>query len=247
MPIERERVTTSGFFPPWIRHEHFARYDFAVEIASGKTVVDCACSDGTYAGVLAARAGAVHGFDLSAEAIAEARRVNAAPNVHYEVGDALALPLPDGFAEVFVSLETIEHLPDAPAFLREIVRVLGPGGVLVCSTPDRDVYSPGHGPDSTPWNRFHFREYTREELLVLLGGSFAGITLYGQNPQRPAVVGAMRALGRLLPANLMVRCNQALKLPRFLHDPPARHAVVPADPSRRYEILVAVCSQPIGR
>ncbi len=244
MPIERERVTTSGFFPPWIRHEHFARYAFAAEVASGKTVVDCACSDGTYAGVLARRAGAVHGFDLSAEAIAEARRVNAAPNVHYEVGDALALPLPDGFAEVFVSLETIEHLPDAPAFLREIVRVLDPRGVLVCSTPDRDVYSPGNGADSTPWNRFHIREYTRDELLR---GFFAQVTLYGQNPKRPAVVSAKRALGRLLSAHLMVRCNQAFKLPRFLHDPPARHAVVPADPSRRYEILVAVCSQPLAR
>ena len=45
----------------------------------------------------------------------------------------------------------------------------------------------------------------------------------------------------------MVRCNQALKLPRFLHDPPARHAVVRAEPPRRYEILVAGCTQPIGR
>ena len=84
-------------------------------------------------------------------------------------------------------------------------------------------------------------------LVALLGSFFVQVTLYGQNPKFPAIVGAKRALGRLLPAHLMVRYDQMLKLPRFLHDPPARHAVVPAEPSRRYEILVAVCSQPIGR
>ena len=51
-------------------------------------------------------------------------------------------------------------------------------------------------------------------------------------------------LGRILPWNLMVRVNQALKLPRFLHDSPGRHAVVAADKARRYEILVAVCGKP---
>jgi hypothetical protein len=57
------------------------------------------------------------------------------------------------------------------------------------------------------------------------------------------VVGVKRQVGRHLPANLMVRCNQVLKLPRFLYDRPAHHAVVPAEGPRRFEYLVVVCSE----
>ncbi len=142
--IVRERVTFSGHQPPWIRHEHLARYLFASERVEGKVVVDCACGDGTCARILAPRARNVWAFDLSEDAVRNARAATDAENVRFAVAGATALPVPDSSADTYVSLETIEHLPDQDAFLAEVVRVLKPSGEFVCSTPDRDVYSPGN-------------------------------------------------------------------------------------------------------
>jgi SAM-dependent methyltransferase len=242
--IERERVTSDAGFPPWIRHEHDARYRFAAERAGGRVVVDCACGDGTCARIIGDRARTVDGFDLSESTIESARSTTAGGNVRFAAADATALPVPDDFAELYVSLETIEHLPDQEAFLREVVRVLKHGGELVCSTPDRDVYSPGNSLHSRPWNRFHVRELTQVELVKLLSRYFEVVDLFGQNPKSPGLVDLRVAVGQRLPSHLMVRINQALKLPRYLYDRPDRHLVLPASESRRYEILIAVCRRP---
>jgi ubiquinone/menaquinone biosynthesis C-methylase UbiE len=245
MSIERERVTSSGWFPNWIRHEHLARYRFAASLAAGKEVVDCACGDGT-ASRLMAEGGAVRvrAFDLSEETIAEARAAHPLPNVRFEPGDATALPLADDSADLYVSLETIEHLPDVGRFLDEVLRVLRPTGTFVCSTPDRDVYSPGHELESRPWNRFHVRELSQPEFAALLASRFREVALFGQNAKLPQVTALKGRLGRVLPADLMVRLNQAAKLPRLAYDKVEHHLVVPVDARRRYEILVAVCTGP---
>ena len=53
----------------------------------------------------------------------------------FQSADCLHLPAPNHFADLFVSLETIEHLMDDDAFLREVVRVLKPDGIFICSGP----------------------------------------------------------------------------------------------------------------
>jgi SAM-dependent methyltransferase len=242
--VERERVAFSGRVPPWIAHEHVARYEFAAARAEGKVVVDCACGDGACTLLLASRAREVRAYDLSGAAVRLARAASPPGNVTIEVADATALPLPDDSADLYVALETIEHLDDDRAFLDEVVRVLKPSGVLVCSTPDRDVYSPGNTLSSRPWNRFHVREYSQPELVAMLDVYFGRVELFGQNPKSPAAVRARCALGARIPRHLVVRANQALKLPRYLHDSPERHRVVPVEPRRRYELLTAVCSEP---
>jgi 2-polyprenyl-6-hydroxyphenyl methylase/3-demethylubiquinone-9 3-methyltransferase len=49
-------------------------------------------------------------------------------------GDATALPLPDGCADVVSAGELFEHVSDLPAAVGEACRVLRPGGVLVADT-----------------------------------------------------------------------------------------------------------------
>jgi 2-polyprenyl-3-methyl-5-hydroxy-6-metoxy-1,4-benzoquinol methylase len=54
------------------------------------------------------------------------------------------IPVPDQWADVGIALETIEHLENPRAFLRELVRIVRPGGWVVVSTPNqRTVVSLG--------------------------------------------------------------------------------------------------------
>lgn len=48
-----------------------------------------------------------------------------------------AIPLRDGCGDVVVSIETIEHLENPRAFVRELARILRPGGTLVVTTPNQ--------------------------------------------------------------------------------------------------------------
>jgi SAM-dependent methyltransferase len=248
--VERERVVfTSGRIPPWTKHEHLARYQFVAERAEGKVVVDCASGDGTCARAMGKQAREVLGFDLAEEAVATAQRGTVPENIRFAVASGTSLPVPDGIADMYVSLETIEHLSDSDAFLCEATRVLKRDGTLICSTPDRDVYSPGNSVNSRPWNRFHVREYSQPEFVALLGRHFEQIELFGQNPKKASLVNLRMTLGRRIPGNLIVRVNQALKLPRFLYDRLEHHRVLPVESGLRYEFLIAVCenSRSTGR
>ena len=58
-------------------------------------------------------------------------------NVHYEQGYAEAMPYADGSFSVIVCLDVLEHVQDLQATIREIARVLAPGGVFVFDTINR--------------------------------------------------------------------------------------------------------------
>jgi SAM-dependent methyltransferase len=47
------------------------------------------------------------------------------------------LPLADDYADVVASVETIEHLENPRAFMRQLARVVKPGGVVIVSTPNQ--------------------------------------------------------------------------------------------------------------
>ena len=51
--------------------------------------------------------------------------------------DTGRVPLPDGAADTVVAVETIEHLENPRAFVRELVRLARPGGWVVVTTPNQ--------------------------------------------------------------------------------------------------------------
>ena len=51
--------------------------------------------------------------------------------------DQLPLPLVAGYADVVAAIETIEHLENPRAFMRELVRLAKPGGTVVVTTPNQ--------------------------------------------------------------------------------------------------------------
>lgn len=68
------------------------------------------------------------GLDLSDRAIALCREIHKGSNLKYLQGDAEKLPFPEASFDIVINIESCHHYPSAPTFLREVTRVLKPGG-----------------------------------------------------------------------------------------------------------------------
>jgi ubiquinone/menaquinone biosynthesis C-methylase UbiE len=102
--------------------------------APGERVLDVACGTGVVARHAAPRVGAggrVVGVDLNAGmlAVAAAR----APAVEWHEADAAQLPFEDGEFDVVLCEQALMFFADRPAALRELRRVLAPGGRVALS------------------------------------------------------------------------------------------------------------------
>lgn len=81
------------------------------------------------------------------------------------------LPFEDGTFDCVISFQVIEHIVDDAALVREVARVLRPGGRFVLTTPN--------APMSLTRNPWHVREYRADELGDLLGAAFGSVEALG--------------------------------------------------------------------
>lgn len=79
----------------------------------------------------------VDAIDASPRALAKVPPAIAG-QVQLRCGQLAATGYPDHCFDAVILLDTFETLPDAPAVLRELARILKPGGVLLCNTPGLD-------------------------------------------------------------------------------------------------------------
>ena len=88
----------------------------------------------------------VVGVDIVPEVLEHARRRYRRPHLRFVAGSCTAIPLASQCVDVVVSFETLEHHDQHDAMMREVKRVLTPGGLLIISSPDRREYSdiPGY-------------------------------------------------------------------------------------------------------
>ena len=77
----------------------------------------------------------------------------------------------DNTYDSIVSFQVIEHIQDDVLFLKEIHRLLKPGGVALVTTPNRRM--------SLSRNPWHIREYLPHELKSLAGKIFARVEMKG--------------------------------------------------------------------
>ena len=140
-----------------IEPERFARYDemFKLDdkradrllaplaLAAGQTALDLGCGPGYVAAQMArlvGPSGHVHALDVNADFVTRARAVAAEAGVAARVEvhhlTSERFPLADGTCDRALAKNVLEYVPDAAATLRELHRVLKPGGTLTAMDSD---------------------------------------------------------------------------------------------------------------
>jgi SAM-dependent methyltransferase len=116
----------------------------------GVLALELGCGTGVFLEKVARSGATLHGLDLSEDLLAQARtRLRDATNVRFDRGNAEALPYPEGHFDAVYGSSVLHHL-DLEAALRELFRVLKPGGRLVFAEPNllnpQVVYMFKYGP-----------------------------------------------------------------------------------------------------
>ncbi len=171
-------------------------------------VLEVGCGEGRGIDYIIDKAATYTAIDKIEPVIAELR--NKYPQGKFFSGNIPPLtPFQDNSFNLVLSFQVIEHIEDDRLFLKEIRRVLRPGGRALLTTPNR--------PKSLTRNPWHVREYTARELTDLAKTIFAQVEMKGitgnekvmqyYERNRKSVEGIMRFdildLQRRLPASIL--------------------------------------------
>jgi ubiquinone/menaquinone biosynthesis C-methylase UbiE len=128
--------------------QHFARRTAVKDAAfflpylhAGMQLLDCGCGPGSISVDLAelVAPGGLVGIDTSERNLEAARtlaRERGLSNARFEHADIHSLPFDTGSFDAAIVSRVLEHLPDPVAAMREVRRVLKPGGVVGVASPD---------------------------------------------------------------------------------------------------------------
>ncbi len=106
-------------------------------------LLDYGCGNGLFVGRVVARCEECHAVDVDPASVAEAAKIKGvrASVLQPQTGSAggCRLPFDDAFFDTVIIIEVIEHVPDERAILRELARVLKPGGKMLLTTPHKGL------------------------------------------------------------------------------------------------------------
>lgn len=142
-----------------ISADHRLRYKWATRtMPEGCTVTDVGCGTGYGCKILSEKASKVVGYDVSIDAVEDARRYWPSLKIDFWIGDMTRPESVPDWGDVATAFEIIEHVEHPETILRNIR-----SKTLFASVPDQD----GH-PFDPKKNPFHFRHYTKHEFGSLL-------------------------------------------------------------------------------
>lgn len=161
-------------------------------VGPGERVLDAGCGTGRALTPLRAAVGAagtVIGVDLTEGMLAAARRAGREADGTLLRADVARLPLRDGALDAVFAAGLIAHLPEPAANLRELARVVRPGGRLALFHPiGRAALAARHGRELTPDDL-----RAEHNLGPLLSGSGWEMTSYADEDARFLALAVRRA------------------------------------------------------
>lgn len=152
-----------------IHQRLFKAYIIARDYVYGD-VLEVGCGEGRGIGLLMQRAKSFTAVDKIKEVIEGLKK-------RFPVGRFLSMNIPplqqleDNSYDSVVSFQVIEHIQDDVLFLKEIHRVLKPGGIALLTTPNRSM--------SLSRNPWHIREYLPNELKEIAANIFSDVQMKG--------------------------------------------------------------------
>lgn len=112
-----------------------------LQMVEGDVILDVGCGAGEFAYHIAPRVSKVVAIDTLETSIEIAKDFFSLPNIDFIAGDLFQMEFPSNSFDCVLFLETIEHVENPMAFLKEFYRLLKPGGFLIISTPNALSYS----------------------------------------------------------------------------------------------------------
>jgi ubiquinone/menaquinone biosynthesis C-methylase UbiE len=147
------------------------RYYWAGRFCAGKDVVEVACGTGQGLEYLASISKSLHAGDIS-PAMVKIAQVNAPQQVRIQVMDAHCMPFENRCMDIVILFEAIYYLAHPESFLAECKRILRPGGKILISSANKDLF------DFTP-SPYSFNYYGTREFYDFFKMNGFKIKLFG--------------------------------------------------------------------
>ncbi|MCB0496980.1 MAG: class I SAM-dependent methyltransferase [Cyclobacteriaceae bacterium] len=150
-------------------HQRLLKAYYVSEAYINGHLLEVGCGEGRGIDLLAPKATSYTAVDKISEVIEKLS--NNYPDGKFIQANIPPFPFEDESFDTLVSFQVIEHIKDDVTFLKEIHRVLKPGGVALVSTPNIKMTL-----SRNPW---HIREYTAQQLTQLAQGIFGKVEMKG--------------------------------------------------------------------
>lgn len=156
---------------------HLFAYEYIIsELSEDATVLELGFGEGYGAHLLSQEVKELVALDVNDAVIAYSNEKYGGPNCRFQCYDGHKIPFSANHFDHVISLQVIEHVEDDISFVKEIHRVMKPGGVSWITTPNRTHRIK---PGAPIWNKFHVREYYPEELDTVLRNTFDDASVCG--------------------------------------------------------------------
>lgn len=129
----------------------------------GKKIADIGCGTGAVLQMLVSMGADAEGVDMSDEALRFCMR----KNLKVRLGTAENTNFPDASFDAVIISDVLEHLSNDQKGIKEIFRILKPGGICIATVPAHQFLFSYHDK-----SLHHFRRYSKKEFQVLLNGTF---------------------------------------------------------------------------